>query len=194
MNHLIRAAAVALLCAVAPASAFAASKTFDVAPFTAIEITSGINARVTVGGALAVAAEARDQDQLDELKIDVSGGRLKAYVDWNLLGFLAPDRQIKLTITVPSLDTVDSSSGADVEVTGLAGDLVTLRASSGSDVNAERLLCADVEAIASSGSDLDVHATASIKAEASSGSDLTVTGNPVTREEDESSGADLRID
>lgn len=195
MNILIRAAAIAAICAAVPTMAPAASKTFTVEPFTAVDITSGINATVTVGGALAVSAESPNQGALDELKLEVSGGRLKAYVDWNILDFLLPDRQLKLTITVPSLDAVDASSGSDVLVTGLSGDTVTIRASSGSDLGIAGATGKRYDIEASSGSDLDLDGTCeSARIEASSGSDVDATKLLCTDvEANASSGSDLDI-
>lgn len=173
MHTLLQTAAVAALLATVPASAFAASKTFEVEPFTAIEISSGIDARVTTGGTLSVVGEAPDEGQLSELKVEVSGGKLRAFVDWNLLGFLMPDKTLKLTVTVPELNSVSADSGADVVVTGVTGTVVTLGASSGANLSVTGATGKQYEIGSSSGAGLAVEGTCESAAiEASSGATL----------------------
>lgn len=168
----------AALLAMGPASALAASKTFDVEPFTAIEITSGLDAVVTVGGTLSVVAESPRQEELDELRIEVRNGRLRASTDgedWGLLEFLfeAGNRETRITITVPELTAAEASAGSDVDVSGMSGDEVVLNASSGADLNVTAASGTRFELNASSGSDLTVEGTCkSADVNASSGSDL----------------------
>ena len=89
--------------------------------------------------------------------------------------------------------TVSSSSGADIELSGTA-ETVDAEASSGAGIDAEDLVAETVTAAASSGASLSVHATASLHARASSGGDIDVSGNPASRDVDESSGGDVRFD
>jgi hypothetical protein len=89
--------------------------------------------------------------------------------------------------------TIASSSGADIELSGTA-ETVDADASSGAGIDAEDLVAETVTAAASSGASLSVHATASLRAEASSGGDIDVSGNPASRDVDESSGGDVRFD
>lgn len=179
MKRLVPAATAALL-VTAPLAAGAAERTFDLPAFTEIGISSGIDAVVTVGGTeQTVVATSPRQDELDELLVDVSGGRLNAHVDWNLLDifdFVGGDRQIVITIKVPALSYANADSGADIDVTGMGGDLVTLRSSSGSDV--------DVKAAAGKRYDI----------ESSSGSDLTIDGTCEGARISVSSGSNLRAD
>ncbi|WP_332702094.1 head GIN domain-containing protein [Devosia sp.] len=88
---------------------------------------------------------------------------------------------------------IASSSGADIELSGTA-ETVDAEASSGAGIDAEDLVASTVTVAASSGASLSVHATASLRAEASSGGDIGVSGNPATREVDESSGGDVNFD
>jgi hypothetical protein len=173
MHTLINAAAAAALLAALPATAFAASKTFNVEPFTAIEISSGIDAKVTTGGTLSVVGEAPDDGQLNELKVEVSGGKLRAFVDWNLLGFLMPEKTLKLTITVPELHAANADSGASVEVAGVSGDVVSLGASSGANLSVTGAAGTRYEIESSSGAGLTVEgACETAMLEASSGANL----------------------
>ena len=175
--HLLAGAAMAAVFFVATGSlALAASKTFDVAPFSEIEISSGINAVVTVGGAQSVVAESPRQEELDELIVEVSGGKLRAYTDWNLLDLFdwgPGDRQTTITISVPSLSAADANSGADIDVSGIAGNMVRLNSTSGADLVARDMAATDYDLSVSSGADLTVEGTCeSAKADASSGADL----------------------
>lgn len=177
MHLIAKAAVAAVLCLAAPATALAASKTYDVAPFTAIEISSGINAVVTVGGATqSVVAESPNQQELDELIVEVRAGKLHAHTDWDifdLFDWRADDRRTTITIKVPALTAAEANSGADIAVSGISGDSVKLVSSSG----------ADLEATNVSGKSFDLNA--------SSGADLTVAGSCESARINSSSGSDL---
>jgi hypothetical protein len=130
----IVAAAAAL--ALYSTSAFAETRTLDVGPFTGIEITSGINAVVTVGGAQSVVAEAPGTSDFDDFKFEVRDGVLHVWYDWNITRiFDFSDRNMKLTIAVPALDAVASTSGATVNATGIAGDHLKLEVTSGASAD-----------------------------------------------------------
>ena len=89
--------------------------------------------------------------------------------------------------------TIDASSGADIEISGTAESLAA-EVSSGADIDADDLAVVNVTADASSGAGLSITATTSIRAKASSGGDIDVSGNPRTRDIDESSGGSVRFD
>lgn len=171
--HTVAAASAALLIVV-PGLALAADRTYDLPAFTSVDISSGINADIVVGGTQSVSATAKSTDLLDEMKVEVSNGKLKAYVDWNILDiFSVGEREIRLTINVPALGSAESSAGADVNVTGMTGETVTLRSSSGADLDARRVAATRVDLDASSGADLSVDGSCdSLKANSSSGSDI----------------------
>jgi hypothetical protein len=178
MKLLLSAAVAAILSISTAGTAAAASKTFDVEAFTAVEIGSGLDAVVTVGGAQAIIAESPTQEELDELIIEVRDGKLKAWTDWDILDLFdwAGDRQTRITITVPALTEVAANSGADVDVSAIAGDSISLSASSG----------ADLSVAGASGKSFDLNA--------SSGADLRVEGTCESAKVDSSSGSDLRAD
>lgn len=169
----VTAAAAALL--VTAGAASAAPKTLDLAPFSKIEITSGIDAIVTIGETQSVVADSPYQEQLDELKVEVSGDRLKAWVDWNIFDLFdfGAERKIVLTIVVPALTEINANSGADVDATGISGNELALRASSGADLDIKGATASRYDIDSSSGSDLDVEGTcSSAKVVASSGSNI----------------------
>lgn len=180
----------------APAAALAASRTFELEAFTAVDISSGINAEITVGPAQSVRAESPRQDELDELIVEVRNGKLTARTDWNLLElFTLGDRQTTLFITVPALVSAEASSGASVDVTGIAGDEVTLESSSGADIDARAAAGKTFKLEVSSGAGIDVEgACGNARARLSSGATLDAEGLECTDVEVEaSSGATARI-
>lgn len=209
----LAAASAALLLLAAPA--LAETRTIELPPFSALDISSGIDAIVTVGGTQSITAEAADKRLLDDLQLKVEGNTLKAYYDWSffdLFSFGDRDR-IKLTITVPALNKVEASAGSDVEATGVSGDTLTFRASSGADLTLRAVAgksidlnasagaglkidgtCEDGKANSSSGSDLDAEdlLCATMDANSSSGSDLDVHASKSVKA-NASSGSDLTV-
>jgi hypothetical protein len=210
----VAATAVALLAGTGVAAA--ASKVLDLESFSRVEVSSGIDAVITIGATQSVTADSPYQEQLDELQIEVRDGRLKAWVDWNifdLLDFAGVDRQIVLTITVPALTEINANSGADVDATGITGDAIVLRASSGADLDVKGAAGTRYDIDSSSGSDVDIEGTCSsakivsssgsnvradkllcldVDANASSGSDLDVYASASVKA-DASSGADITV-
>lgn len=174
MQRLLRAAALGGAMSAFVVPALAAEASYDLASFTAIDITSGINATVRVGEEQSVRATAPSQRELDELIIEVRGGKLIAKVDWNLLDFMFGDREINVDIEIPRLHSVEASSGADVEVDGLAADDVILDASSGANLTV-RSAVGGIYAI-----------------DVSSGSDVRIDGQCDSASIDVSSGGTLR--
>jgi hypothetical protein len=209
----LAAASAALLLSAAPA--LAETRTIELPAFTALDISSGIDAIVTVGGTQSIIVEAKDKRLLDDLKLKVEGNTLKAYYDWSFFDiFSFGDRdQIKLTITVPALTKVEASAGSDVEATGVTGDGLEFGSSSGADLTLRAVAgqaidlnassgaglkiegtCVDGKANASSGSDLDAEnlLCATMDANASSGSDLEVYASKSIKA-NASSGSDLTV-
>ncbi|OEO29034.1 hypothetical protein VW23_027160 [Devosia insulae DS-56] len=209
----LAAASAALLLLAAPA--LAESRTVDLPAFTALDISSGIDAIVTVGGTQSITVEAKDKRLLDDLQLKVEGNTLKAYYDWSFFDiFSFGDReQIKLTITAPALKKIEASAGSDVVAAGVTGDTLEFGASSGADLSLSGVVgklveldassgaglkiegsCVDGKANASSGSDLDAEdlLCATMDANASSGSDLEVYASKSIKA-NASSGSDLSI-
>lgn len=189
------AASAALLLLAAPA--LAETRTIELPPFSALDISSGIDAIVTVGGTQSITAEAADTRLLDDLQLKVEGNTLKAYYDWSFFDlFSFGDRdQIKLTITVPALNKVEASAGSDVEATGVTGDTLTFRASSGADLTLRAVAGKSIDLNASSGAGLKVDGTCEDgKANSSSGSDLDAEDLLcATMDANSSSGSDLDV-
>ena len=85
---------------------------------------------------------------------------------------------------------LDSSSGAELTVTGTCGAL-SADASSGADLDARGLRCSTANVDSSSGADAYVQATELANVDASSGSDIYLTGGARIGGMDVSSGADV---
>lgn len=195
MHNVLTAALLAAV-TLAPGMVLAANASYDLPPFTGIDISSGIDATVTVGGEQTVRASSPRQGELDELIIEVRDGVLVAKTDWNLLGFLfADDRQLRLEVNVPSLERAEASAGADVDVTGVGGDLIRLSASSGADLNVGDAAGGRFHIEVSSGADLHVDGTCEqAEIEVSSGATLQAQGLTCADVGIElSSGADAEI-
>jgi hypothetical protein len=161
MKRILEIAVAAAMVVLAPAAATAASKTIAVEPFTEIEISSGIEATVSIGDEQSVIAESPDVGYLDELIVEVLGGRFHAYFDWNVLDLLpfGSDRRVSLAITVPRIDVIDANSGASVKAAGIEAERLRLGASSGANLTVSDVTVADIDAEASSGAALDVAGT-----------------------------------
>lgn len=178
MQILSMTAAAVLITLAVPGVALAASKTYEPGTFTELRISSGVDAKVTVGGTIqSVVAESPRQEELDELIVEVTDGKLHVHRDWDffdLFNFGPGDNlQTVVTISVPALVNVESSSGADVQVTGLTGDRLELQSSSGADLRVTGAAGREFELDSSSGSDLEVDGTCErASANSSSGSDL----------------------
>lgn len=112
--------------------------------------------------------------KLDKLNLDASSGS-----------------DVKLELEVNDL-SVGSSSGSDISLKGTA-NTIQANASSGSDINASELQAKNCNASVSSGSDISVNVTEKLDASASSGGDISYSGNPNSKDINESSGGDVHV-
>jgi hypothetical protein len=141
----------------------------NLAGFTKVDANAGTDVQVTVGGAFRVEVTGRDADRI---VTRVQGDTL---VVEPVRGFSWRGRQANIRVTMPRVEGLSASSGADLVATGLNGGAVNLASSSGADLRVSGV-CGSFSADASSGADL--HA-----------SDLRCeTGNVSV-----SSGADARV-
>ena len=95
-------------------------------------------------------------------------------------------------VTMPDLDDIDASGGADVTATGEV-DSYRLDASGGADADLRDLTARAIEVDISGGADAEVFATGSVEGDASGGADLTVYGDPNRVIVDSSGGADVNV-
>mgnify|MGYP001228280728 CR=1 FL=1 len=184
---MMRAAHAFILAAMATAAATGAAaaetRTFDLDPFEAIDIATGLDAVVTVGEPQTVRVEAGNSQVFDKLTVVVEGGKLSAYLDTDffdfimeggLLGMLVNGRpDVTIHITVPALRDIAASSGADIVARGVTGENLELSASSGSDVSITGLAVGRIAGSASSGASLALAGTCEgFEIDASSGSSV----------------------
>lgn len=197
MHRIVKLAAASAALLLLAAPALAETRTLDLPAFEALDISSGIDAIVTVGGTQSIIAEAKDQRLLDDLQLKVEGKMLKAYYDWSFLDIFSFGNrdQVKLTITVPALSRVDASAGSDVEATGVTGDALQFNSSSGADLTLRAVAGKSIDLNASSGAGLKIEGSCEDgKANASSGSDLNAEKLLcATMDANSSSGSDLDV-
>jgi hypothetical protein len=171
-RHLIAVAAALSL--FSPALALADTKTLEVTDFTGLDVASGIHAEAVTGSTFSVIADSPNASDLQDLRYSVSGGVFHASYDWDIFEIFQPFRRnITLHITLPRLDRIDISSGANLVATSPVGDALSIDASSGAQ--------ATVTAASASTYSID----------ASSGAAVTIDGTCQSLATDISSGASV---
>jgi hypothetical protein len=160
-----------------PTVAFAESRTFDLAPFDEIEVSSGIKANVTIGGAQSVRVDYNTEDDVRNLEVVVRNGKLlidleRGFLE-SLTDWFSDGPEITAHVTVPALTEIGANSGATVAVNNMSGQFLTVEASSGASLIVEGLIGDEVEIGGSSGASIDVAGTCGrLSVEASSGAQL----------------------
>ena len=157
--------------------------------FTEVYAAEGLDVFVAQGSDFEVRVEA-DENIIDLIATDVKNGRLRVHTTENI-----GNATKNVYVTLPVVNGLASSSGADLEVKGtIEADEIELDASSGSDLVAA-IKAKSVEADASSGAMIQITGEAAqLSADASSGSNIRAqdfeTKNCTASA---SSGADVRI-
>lgn len=191
--------------------AFAETETFNLNGFTRVSAAAGTTVIVKVGGEYSVVADSTSNG-LEKLRVEVKGDELQIGRKNRSISFGRSDR-ITVTVTMPTLEGADVSSGADLDVTGVDAaafsldassggsldvvgrcDALNVDVSSGGDIDAEGLLCRTANASASSGGSAEIYASESVNGDASSGGDIEVYGNPKNVSKDTSSGGSVSIE
>lgn len=144
---------------------------------SALDVSAGVNVYLTQGNTESVRIEAKGVED-DEVISELRGGKLVLTVrrqnGWK--GVFGRNSSVKAYVTVKSLNSIDVSSGADLEgETMLVADDLTLHTSSGADV------------------DLEVKVNR-MTVSVSSGADVTLSGSAGKLTASSSSGADLNAD
>lgn len=136
--------------------ATAESMTYDLHGFDEIALSSGVDAEITIGPDFSVVAEARNDDVLDKLVVEVHGHTL--YVDRreSVMSFLFGSHDnVRLNITLPDLNELGANAGVNAYVTGDYGDVFIADASSGADIELDNVSSRNVELSASSGANIE---------------------------------------
>ncbi|HWA18488.1 MAG TPA: DUF2807 domain-containing protein [Devosia sp.] len=203
----------AILAGILSAPALAETRTLDVGPFTAVDITSGIKAEIVAGGTQSVVADAPSVRDFDDFRYEVRNDVLHVWYDWNvfrLFDFI--DRRMTLTISTSDIKSIEVTSGATVSAKGIDRDNLRVEVTSGATATVDaKATTYDLEATsgasltiggACQSARLDVSSGASVgakalacagvTADASSGAhiDITATG---TADVDASSGAAVTV-
>ncbi|MEM9899671.1 MAG: DUF2807 domain-containing protein, partial [Pseudomonadota bacterium] len=175
-----------------------------------VDVSSGVDANVAVGGDYSVSVDA-DSDDFDDIKVELKGRTLRIGREYRV-GWKRRRGNVQATISMPALRGMEASSGASLDATGIdAGrfsidvssgasaeaegtcESSSVDGSSGASVRASGLICSDVEVDVSSGASARVYASDVISADASSGASVTVYGDPSSRDVSKSSGGSVRF-
>lgn len=174
--------------------------------FTRVDASAGTDVEVTVGQGFSVDVSGPGADRVITR---VSGQTL---VVERRRGFsFGPGRSAQVRVTMPRVEGLSASSGSDLVATGVNGGDLTLDSSSGADlrvsgrcasfvadvssgadIHAQELRCENGSVDASSGADARVFASGRLNVDASSGGGVVAYGNPNIGSVDLSSGGSLR--
>lgn len=136
--------------------------------FTNIEVSRGIEVEITQNSSKSVEVKA-DDNIINYIITKVEDGTLLITLDKSIKNSSTK----KVMITMPSIESLRTSSGSSIESNNtLVVSKIDLRASSGSEIN------------------LSIEAE-DIKCESSSGSDITLEGKALKLETSSSSGSDI---
>lgn len=195
--------ATSVLAMLTAAPAYAAPR--NVTGFTAVDARAGTDVVVTVGAAFSVDVSGPDAERIITR---VADGKL---IVEPVRGTSSRRRNAEVRVTMPRVDALASSSGADLVATGVNGGAIALSASSGADLrvsgtcdtfsadassgadlHAAELRCQNGNVSVSSGADARVYATGALNVDASSGGGVQALGGADIRNIELSSGGSFR--
>jgi hypothetical protein len=188
-----------------------AEQSFDVADFTRVAASQGVEVTITMGSMPRVTASAETEKDLERLEIEVEDGELRIRRgSWSssIWSWGNSYGNVSVTVVVPKLEglsassganlaavdisceelSIDASSGSRLDVSGSCKE-IDVNASSGASINARNLETKSVAVDASSGANVNVSAAISFQGDASSGAYVDVYGTSQVFESDTSSGA-----
>ncbi|WP_046757030.1 head GIN domain-containing protein [Kordia jejudonensis] len=158
--------------------------------FTQVKASEGMDVYITQSNTQSIEVEA-DENIISLIATDINNGVLTIHAKENI----GRAKSKKVYVSLPEIDKIVSSSGADVYSTDIlvTEDLV-VKSSSGADVKIE-VKATSVSCSTSSGADIKISGTAdSLRADASSGSDIQAKNLEVkTCDASASSGADVTV-
>ena len=185
-------------------SAMAAPR--DHSGFTRVDASAGTDVEVAVGSGFSVDVSGPGADRV---VTRVSGETLVVERRRGFSWGTTPRALVR--VTMPRVTGLSASSGADLAATGVNGGDITLDSSSGADlrvsgrcetfvadvssgadIHAQELRCENGSVDASSGADARVFASGRLNVDASSGGGVVAYGNPSIGNVDLSSGGSLR--
>ncbi|PRX54289.1 head GIN domain-containing protein [Flagellimonas meridianipacifica] len=157
--------------------------------FTVVSAAEGLDVFVTQDRDFSISIEA-DENVIDLIATDIRDGKLRIHTTENI-----GRATKKIYVTLPEIEGLRSSSGADLIVQNvIQADKLELDASSGSDLHVE-LNASEVEADASSGADIKLSGKADmLYVDASSGADIRARDLEVKKcNAEASSGSDISV-
>ncbi|WP_430412575.1 head GIN domain-containing protein [Kordia sp.] len=158
--------------------------------FTKVKASEGLDVYITQSNTQAIKVEA-DENIISLIATDINNGVLTIHAKENI----GRAKSKKVYVTLPEIDKIVSTSGADVYSTDvLVVKNLEVKSTSGADVKIE-VKAVTVSCAASSGADIKISGTAdSLRADASSGSDIQAKDLEVkTCDASASSGADVTV-
>jgi len=146
----------------------------QVADFHAIHVSTGIHLFLTQGNEKGVAVSASQPEYRDRIQTEVKNGVLNIYYDtekWKW--FDMHGKELRVYVSCVTLDGLEASSGAKVEVDGtIKSDNFTMEFSSGAKFSG-KVQASDLKVEHSSGAQSTISGTAGhLQASATSGSHL----------------------
>ena len=188
-----------------------AEQSFDVADFTRVAASQGVEVNVTMGSVPRVTASAETEKDLERLEIEGDDGELRIRRgSWpsSIWNWGKSYGNVSVNVVAPKLEGLSSSSGANLTVVDISCEELSIDASSGSrldasgrceeidvdassgaSINARNLEADSVVVDASSGANVNVFAVIDFQGDASSGANVDVYGTSQVFESDTSSGA-----
>ena len=145
------------------------------AGFTGIEVSSGIDLILKQGENTKVIVEA-SSDYIDDVKTEVSNGVLKVDMSTGIFNWFE-SRSAKVYVTMPEIEKLSASGGADLKSKGwISSENLEVSSSGGADVKIE-VKATRVVLKSSGGSDIVARGeTDHLDASASGGSDVKARG------------------
>ncbi|EDP94968.1 head GIN domain-containing protein [Kordia algicida OT-1] len=159
-------------------------------PFTKIKASEGLDVYITQSSTPSIEVEA-DENIISLIATDIDNGTLRIHTEKNI----GRCKSKKVHVSVPNIEKIVSTSGADVYSTEIiVADLLEVRSNSGADVKIE-VKAESVTCSTSSGADIKISGSAnSLVANASSGSDIQAKELEVKDcDASASSGADVTV-
>ena len=179
----------------------------NLAGFTKVNASAGTDVTVSIGPNFSVDVSGPGADRVitrvsgDTLVVE----RRNSWLSWG------SSQRADVRVTMPRVDGLSASSGADLVAANITADNIALSsssgadlrvggrcgtftadASSGSDIHAEALRCENGSVDVSSGADAQVFASGRLNVDASSGGGVVAHGDPGLGEVDLSSGGSFR--
>lgn len=171
--------ALPILAASLTAAHAESSRIYDFTGFNNIEAQAGLNVSVQYGEKHHIEVISKKSKYFDKLDISQDNDSLVVTRkgSWGIVSLLPWAQNwtnsVQVIVTMPTLDRVEASSGADLTIGAFNLEKLSLEASSGADIHAADIKVGSIKLDASSGATLSITGTCdSLNGQASSGADI----------------------